>query len=64
MEAMEQNTIKNPGKLLEIQLALQDGDNVTAFSRIRQKDDLGGASFPRIHAQSVIPFMVTVPCSG
>jgi predicted SnoaL-like aldol condensation-catalyzing enzyme len=39
MVAMEQNTIANPDKLLEVQRALQDGDDVAVFSRIRQRPD-------------------------
>ena len=37
MAAMEENAAKNPGKSLEIQLALQEGDLVAVFSRVRQK---------------------------
>ena len=44
MDAMEQNALQNPDKILEVQIALQDGDYVAVFSRIRQKPgDLGGA---------------------
>jgi len=44
MAAMEENAVKNPNKILEIQRALQDGDLVAVHSRVRQKpDDLGGA---------------------
>jgi predicted SnoaL-like aldol condensation-catalyzing enzyme len=42
--AMEENSAKNPGKLLEIQRVLEDGDLVAVHSRIRQKpEDRGGA---------------------
>jgi predicted SnoaL-like aldol condensation-catalyzing enzyme len=44
MEAMEQNAAKNPNKLLEIQSAIQEGDRVAVFSRVRQNpQDRGGA---------------------
>ena len=44
MEAMEQNAAKNPDKLLEIQTAIQEGDRVAVFSRVRQNpQDRGGA---------------------
>ncbi len=44
MEGMEQNAIKNPNKVLEVQRALEDGQEVAVFSRIRQEPgDLGGA---------------------
>ena len=44
MAAMEENAAKNPDKRLEIQLALQEGDLVAVFSRVRQKPaDPGGA---------------------
>jgi predicted SnoaL-like aldol condensation-catalyzing enzyme len=44
MLAMEENAIQNPDKILEVQMALQDGDRVAVFSRVRQRpDDRGGA---------------------
>src|ERR687897_689938 len=44
MAAMEQNATKNPKKTLEVVSALQDGDRVAVFSRVRQNpSDLGGA---------------------
>ena len=44
MEGMEQNAAKNPNKLLEIQSAIQEGDRVAVFSRVRQHpQDRGGA---------------------
>lgn len=44
MEAMEQNAVKNPNKVLEIKSALQEGDRVAIFSHVRQNpDDRGGA---------------------
>ena len=44
IEAMEQNAIKNPNKILEVQRALQDGKEVAVFSRVRQKpSDVGAA---------------------
>jgi predicted SnoaL-like aldol condensation-catalyzing enzyme len=43
-EAMQANVAKNPGKVLEVQRALQDGDEVAVFSRVRQHPgDLGAA---------------------
>jgi predicted SnoaL-like aldol condensation-catalyzing enzyme len=44
MVAMEENAAKNPNKILEIQRAIQEGDQVAVFSRVKQKPaDLGGA---------------------
>ena len=44
MEAMEQNAAENPGKALEVQQALEEGEKVAVFSRVRQKPgDLGAA---------------------
>jgi predicted SnoaL-like aldol condensation-catalyzing enzyme len=44
MAAMEKNAAKNPDKSFEIKLALQEGDLVAVFSRVRQKPaDTGGA---------------------
>jgi predicted SnoaL-like aldol condensation-catalyzing enzyme len=44
MAAMEENAAKNPSKILEIQRAIQEGDHVAVFSKVRQKPgDLGGA---------------------
>ena len=44
MAAMEENARKNPDKVLEVQRALEDGDQVAVLSRVRQKpDDSGGA---------------------
>ena len=37
MVAMEENAATNPGKVLEIQRALQDGELVAVHSRVRQK---------------------------
>jgi predicted SnoaL-like aldol condensation-catalyzing enzyme len=43
-KAMEENAVQAPDKVLEVQMALQDGDRVAVFSRIRQRpDDRGGA---------------------
>ena len=42
--AMEDNAAKNPGKIFEVQRALEDGDLVAVHSRVRQKPgDLGAA---------------------
>jgi predicted SnoaL-like aldol condensation-catalyzing enzyme len=44
MEAMEQNAAKNLNKVLEIQSAIQEGNRVAVFSRVRQNpEDRGGA---------------------
>jgi predicted SnoaL-like aldol condensation-catalyzing enzyme len=44
MKAMEENAAKNPNKVLEVQRALEDGDLVAVYSRVRQKPgDLGAA---------------------
>jgi predicted SnoaL-like aldol condensation-catalyzing enzyme len=44
MTAMEENAAQNPDKTLEVQIALQEGDRVAVFSRVRQRlGDLGGA---------------------
>lgn len=44
MEAMQSNAAKNPNKVLEVQIALQDDEHVAVFSRVRQHpSDLGGA---------------------
>ena len=43
-EAMQANATRNPNKVLEVQRALQEGDQVAVFSRVRQHpDDRGGA---------------------
>jgi predicted SnoaL-like aldol condensation-catalyzing enzyme len=43
-EAMQTNATKNPAKVLEVQRALQDGNEVAVFSRVRQHpSDRGGA---------------------
>jgi predicted SnoaL-like aldol condensation-catalyzing enzyme len=42
--AMQANAVKNPHKILEVQRALQDGNDVAVFSRVRQHaEDRGGA---------------------
>ncbi|MFT4415481.1 nuclear transport factor 2 family protein [Fredinandcohnia humi] len=44
MLAMEENAIKNPQKILEVKLAIQEGNTVAVHSHVRQNpDDLGGA---------------------
>jgi predicted SnoaL-like aldol condensation-catalyzing enzyme len=43
-KAMEDNAVRNPHKTLEVQRALEDGEQVAVFSRVRQKPgDAGGA---------------------
>jgi predicted SnoaL-like aldol condensation-catalyzing enzyme len=42
---MAENAAKNPGKKLDVQFALEDGDRVAVFSRIKQDpSDRGGAA--------------------
>ncbi|MEH7237817.1 nuclear transport factor 2 family protein [Bacillus sp. JJ1562] len=42
MVAMEENAAKNPQKIFEVKLAIQEGDKVSVYSHIRQNpDDLG-----------------------
>ena len=48
MEAMEQNAAKNPEKILEVKRALQDGEQVAVFSRVRQKPSDNGAAVVHI----------------
>ena len=44
MTAMEENASKNPNKVLNIKLALEDGDQVAVLSHVRQDpSDRGGA---------------------
>ena len=43
-EGMAQNARKNPDKVLDIQAAIEEGDRVAVFSRVRQEPkDKGGA---------------------
>ena len=42
--AMAENAARSPDKRLDVQFALEDGDRVAVFSRVRQKPgDRGGA---------------------
>jgi len=47
-EAMEQNAAKNPNKQLDIQTAIQEGDRVAIFSRVRQNQDDRGVAVVHI----------------
>ena len=47
MTAMEENAVKNPNKIIEIQRALEDGDLVAVHSRVQQK--LGDIELAVIH---------------
>lgn len=38
-EAMEKDAAANPGRILEVQVAMQDGEQVAVLSRIAQKAD-------------------------
>ena len=43
-DAMEQNATQNPNKMLDVQSAIEEGDRVAVFSRVRQNPaDRGGA---------------------
>jgi predicted SnoaL-like aldol condensation-catalyzing enzyme len=46
-EAMEQDAAENPGKILEVRRALQDGNQVAVLSHVRQKPDDPG--FALVH---------------
>ena len=48
MKAMEENAVQAPDKILEVQIALQEGERVAVFSRIRQKPDDRGAAVVHI----------------
>lgn len=42
--AMQENAAQNPNKILEVKLAIQEGDTVAVHSHVRQNpDDHGGA---------------------
>ncbi|MGI8387479.1 nuclear transport factor 2 family protein [Robertmurraya sp. P23] len=42
--AMEENAAQNPNKILEVKLAIQEGDTVAVHSHVKQNpEDLGGA---------------------
>ena len=43
-EAMQANASKHPDKRLEVQRALQDGNEVAVFSRVRQQPDDRGVA--------------------
>ncbi|MBX2990271.1 MAG: nuclear transport factor 2 family protein [Bacteroidetes bacterium] len=47
-EAMQANALESPDKILEVQFALQDGDRVAIFSRIRQHPEDRGAAVVHI----------------
>lgn len=47
-KAMEENAAQNPDKSLEVQTALEDGDRVAVFSRVRQKPGDRGAAVVHI----------------
>ena len=46
--AMEENAAKNPGKAIDVQHALEDGDLVAVHSHIRQSPDDRGAAVVHI----------------
>ncbi|WP_102346276.1 nuclear transport factor 2 family protein [Bacillus sp. Marseille-P3661] len=44
MLAMEENSVQNPHKILEVKHAIQEGNTVAVHSHVKQNpDDLGGA---------------------
>jgi len=47
-QAMRQNAVENPGKILEIKQVLQDGDRVVILSHIRQHTGDRGAAVVHI----------------
>ena len=48
MKAMEENAAKNPDKLLDVKLALQDGNYVAVHSHVRQNARDRGAAVVHI----------------
>ena len=48
MSAMEESAKKNPRKVLEVQMALEDGEQVAVFSRVRQQPEDRGAAVVHI----------------
>jgi predicted SnoaL-like aldol condensation-catalyzing enzyme len=46
--AMAENAARNPDKRLDVQFALEDGDRVAVFSRIRQKPGDRGSALVHI----------------
>lgn len=48
MKAMEENAAKNPDKVLDVKLALQDGDYVAVHSHVRQNARDRGAAVVHI----------------
>lgn len=47
-EAMQENAVKSPNKVFEVQRALQDGDEVAVLSRVRQHPDDAGVAVVHI----------------
>lgn len=47
-QAMQANAASNPTKIFEVQRALQDGNEVAIFSRVRQHPDDPGAAVVHI----------------
>ncbi|HET7203408.1 MAG TPA: hypothetical protein VFI92_08580 [Steroidobacteraceae bacterium] len=48
MQAMEANAARNPGKVLAVQIALQEGAHVMVFSHVRQSPEDRGAAVVHI----------------
>ncbi len=49
MEGMQEDAIRNPGKVLEIQRTLQDGDQVAVFFSVRQRPNDPGFAIVHIY---------------
>jgi predicted SnoaL-like aldol condensation-catalyzing enzyme len=47
MQGMEENAAKNPGKALEVKMALQEGERVALYSHVRHNPDEPG--FALVH---------------
>ena len=47
-QAMQEGALRNPAKVLKVQRALQDGNEVAVFSHVRQRPDDPGAAVVHI----------------
>ena len=48
MRGMEENAASNPGKVLSVQMALQDGARAVVFSHVKRRPDDRGAAVVHI----------------
>ena len=48
MLAMKENAVKNPHKIFDVKLAIEEGDKVVVYSHIRQNPDDRGAAVVHI----------------